>query len=92
MSSLPMSALVVLYNLATKGPMTPKQIRKQVEMSPRTVTNALRKLTDTELCQRIPNLHDMRQPLYYADPSKMREMKIDFDFIRLMTRVHTKPM
>ncbi|MGY5875504.1 MAG: MarR family transcriptional regulator [Candidatus Thorarchaeota archaeon] len=87
MAGLPMSALVVLHELFTKGPMTPKQIRGTVELSPRTVTDALRRLTANRLCQRIPNLNDMRQPLYYADPSKMREMHIDFDFIRAATRM-----
>ena len=88
--SLPMSALVVLYQLVTQGPLTPKQIRNRVKLSPRTVTNALKNLTDNHLCKRIANLHDMRQPLYHADPATMREMNIDFDFIRLMTGVHMK--
>ena len=92
MSSLPMSALVVLYQLATKGPMTPKQLRNQVLLSPRTVTNALKKLTDSHLCKRVANLHDMRQPMYHVDPERVREMNIDFDFIRLMTNIHMKPM
>jgi len=92
LSSLPMSALVVLYQLATQGPMTPKQIRGYVRLSPRTVTNALKNLTDNRLCRRVANLHDMRQPLYHVDPEKMREMNIDFDFVRLMSNIHMKPM
>ena len=92
MVSLPMSALVVLYQLVTQGPLTPKQIRGRVKLSPRTVTNALKNLTDTSLCKRVANLHDMRQPLYHVDPAKMREMNIDFDFIRLMSTVHMKAL
>jgi DNA-binding MarR family transcriptional regulator len=92
MVSLPMSALVVLYQLITQGPLTPKQIRSRVKLSPRTVTNALKNLTDTSLCKRVANLHDMRQPLYHVDPAKMREMNIDFDFIRLMSTVHMKAL
>ena len=87
-----MSTLVVLYQLATDGPMTPKQIRGRVKLSPRTVTNALKRLTDNRLCRRVANLHDMRQPLYHVDPDKMREMQIDFDFIRLMSNIHMKAL
>ena len=90
--SLPMSALVVLYQLARNGPMTPKQLRKNVKLSPRTVTNALKRLTDTHLCKRVANLYDMRQPLYHIDPDKVREMNIDFDFIRLMSTIHMKAL
>ena len=90
LTGLPISALIVLNELQTKGPMTPKQLRGQVTLSPRSVSDALRRLTSKSLAKRIPNLHDMRQPIYSTNPEKIRELKINFDDIRAMTRVYMK--
>ncbi len=90
LSGLPISALIVLDKLATKGPMTPKQIRSEVTLSPRSVSDALRRLTDKQICKRTPNLLDMRQPIYSPDTGTIRAMHINFDHIRAMTAIYKK--
>ncbi len=90
LTGLPISALIVLNELQTKGPMTPKQLRDEVSLSPRSVSDALKRLTTKALARRTPNLHDMRQPIYSTNPEKIRELKINFDDIRAMTRVYMK--
>ena len=89
-AGLSLSALAVLHELVTKGPMTPKQIRQKVTLSPRSVSDALRRLTSKQLCKKIPNLHDMRQPLYYIESVKMQELHISINQIRAMTSVYLK--
>ena len=86
------SSVVILRELASKGPMTPKQLRSEVDLSQRTVSDALRRLHDTRLCKKMPNLQDMRQPLYYANNQRMKELEIDFSQNRGMFRVHRSPI
>jgi DNA-binding MarR family transcriptional regulator len=69
---LPMSALIVLDFLTKKGPHSPKVISKKANLPLRTVSFALRHLRKGQLCRRIPNLSDMRQPLYIADNERAR--------------------
>ena len=69
---LPYSALLVLDVLSSHGPMPPRDISEKANVPPRTVSFALRQLRKMELCRRIPNLQDMRQPLYVVDPAKAR--------------------
>ncbi|UCE09696.1 MAG: MarR family transcriptional regulator [Candidatus Thorarchaeota archaeon] len=69
---IPESALIVLDTLVSHGPMAPKDISKKANLPLRTVSFALRRLTRWELCRKIPNLRDMRRPLYHADQEKMR--------------------
>ena len=82
MAELTPTAMVVLRELADKGPMTPLEIRENMGLASRTVSTALRRLTDSRLCRRVPNLLDMRQSLYAADPVRMRELQIDFSISR----------
>ncbi len=89
-TGFPLSVLVVLHKLTTKGPMTPKEIRSEVKLSPRSVSSALRRLIDDRLCRRVPNLRDMRQPLYCANPERIREMEISFDKNRAMMKIFMK--
>ncbi|MHA1961619.1 MAG: MarR family transcriptional regulator [Candidatus Thorarchaeota archaeon] len=91
-TGFPLSMLVVLHELTHKGPMTPKQLRKEVRLSPRSVSSALRRLTDTDLCKRVPNLSDMRQPLYCANVEKMKELQINFDKERTMMQIYMRPV
>jgi DNA-binding MarR family transcriptional regulator len=77
MAELTPTALVVLEELAAKGPMTPLEIREQMGLPSRTISTALRRLTEKRLCLKIPNLLDMRQSLYAVDPVRMKEMQID---------------
>ncbi|MHA1480395.1 MAG: MarR family transcriptional regulator [Candidatus Thorarchaeota archaeon] len=90
MSGLSLSALAVLHELATKGPMTPKQIRQEVTLSPRSVSDALRRLSTRHLCKKVPNLSDMRQPLYCVESIKMKELHISLPQIRAMTSIYLK--
>ncbi len=92
MVSLPISALVVLHELTKKGPMSPKQICKEVTLSPRSVSAALRRLKHEQLCRRVPNLNDMRQPLYYANVERMKELQINFEQHRALMQIYLKPM
>lgn len=70
----PKSALVVLGILRSNGPMAPKDISKRAELPLRTVSFALRKLLRWQVCRKIPNLADMRRPLYHVDSEKAREI------------------
>jgi DNA-binding MarR family transcriptional regulator len=67
------STLLVLGQLLKKGPMAPKEISKKAGVAPRTVSNALNELMDRDLCGKMPNLQDMRSPLYYANKDRIRE-------------------
>ncbi|NWF96322.1 MAG: hypothetical protein HXY34_09275 [Candidatus Thorarchaeota archaeon] len=58
----------VLEGLATKGPKTPRDLSKELDLAPRTVTYALQRLLRWKLCRKMPNLSDMRQPLYALNP------------------------
>lgn len=78
---LPRSAIIVLDRLTTEGPMTPKDISTKVDLAPRTVSFALRKLMGQKLCKKIPNLTDMRQPLYAADMDRARELRMRFEHV-----------
>ncbi|MFW9847430.1 MAG: MarR family transcriptional regulator [Candidatus Thorarchaeota archaeon] len=78
---LPRSAIIVLDKLTHDGPMTPKDISTKVDLAPRTVSFALRKLVGQKLCRKIPNLQDMRQPLYQADVERARELRMKFEHV-----------
>ena len=78
---LPRSAIIVLDRLTTEGPMTPKTISKKVDLAPRTVSFALRKLMGQSLCKKIPNLTDMRQPLYAADAERAKALRMKFEHV-----------
>ena len=78
---LPRSAIIVLDRLQNDGPMTPKDITSKVDLAPRTVSFALRKLMGQKLCKKIPNLRDMRQPLYQADSERARELRMKYEHV-----------
>ncbi|MFW9802244.1 MAG: MarR family transcriptional regulator [Candidatus Thorarchaeota archaeon] len=78
---LPRSAIIVLDKLTHDGPLTPKDISTRVDLAPRTVSFALRKLMGQKLCRKIPNLQDMRQPLYLADAERARELRMKFEHV-----------
>lgn len=78
---LPRSAIIVLDKLTHDGPLTPKDISTRVDLAPRTVSFALRKLMGQRLCRKIPNLQDMRQPLYLADVERARELRMKFEHV-----------
>ncbi len=78
---LPRSAIIVLHRLQIDGPMTPKDISEKVDLAPRTVSFALRKLVRHKLCHKVPNLQDMRQPLYYVDAERARELRMKYEHV-----------
>ncbi|MGY5872842.1 MAG: helix-turn-helix domain-containing protein [Candidatus Thorarchaeota archaeon] len=63
----PKSAIVILGALIRDGPMCPLEISEKLNMAPRTVSFALRKLLGRQLLRKIPNLCDMRRPKYHAN-------------------------
>jgi DNA-binding MarR family transcriptional regulator len=67
---LPKSALVILQFLTKRGPLPPRVISKEARVPLRTVTFALDRLVDTEICHKIPNLGDMRRTLYSVNIDK----------------------
>lgn len=76
---LPRSAIVVLARLAGEGPLTPNQLATKSNLAARTVSHALRCLRINKLCKRCPNLSDMRQPLYFADKTRIDQLQLDLD-------------
>jgi len=72
--NLPKSALIVLEGLTVSGPMSPKDISEKTKLAPRTVSFALRRLLGWSLCRKVPNLRDMRQPLYLANREMARNL------------------
>ncbi|TFF92037.1 MarR family transcriptional regulator [Candidatus Thorarchaeota archaeon] len=70
----PKSAVAILGALASEGPMCPQEISKKLEMAPRTVSFALRRLLKKRLLRRIPNLNDMRRPMYHVNMENAQEV------------------
>jgi len=69
---LPKSALHILQFLTHRGPLPPRVISREANVPLRTVTFALDRLVDRDLCARIPNLGDMRRTLYVVNQEKAR--------------------
>ena len=69
---LPKSAIRVLHLLTKRGPLPPRVISKEANVPLRTVTFALDRLVDRNLCEKVPNLSDMRRTLYIANQEKAR--------------------
>ena len=89
-SDLPRSALIVLDSLRSQGPLSPKQIATQAKLPPRTVSFALKKLIRVNLCRKIPNLQDMRQPLYHLDRDRFMELQQIIDKLRIEAGVMSR--
>jgi len=75
----PNSAILVLGSLASEGPMTPKTIIEKVGLAPRTISFALSTLVKEQVIRKIPNLADMRQPIYHIDVERYKEILLRFD-------------
>ena len=80
--NLTKSTLLVLDKLDRDGPMSPQDLAKSSGLAMRTVTLALKTLLTGKFARRIPNLSDMRKPLYHADPKRILELKRDTDVWR----------
>ncbi len=82
-TELSAGVLTVLQVIADHGPISPHVICDKVDLSPRTVTLALSTLTEKKICRKVPNLADMRKPLYVIDPKKSKDIiaKQGFDTV-----------
>lgn len=88
--SLPItkSAVRVFFKLARDGPMCPHDIIQSAGLAPRTVTHALRQLLDNKLCKKIPNLRDMRKPLYCVDKMRVKEVERELEKVHANFRMY----
>lgn len=86
--NLTKSTLLVLDKLDRDGPMSPQQLSESSGLAMRTVTLALKTLLTGKFCRRIPNLMDMRKPLYHADPKKVEELRRNVEIWRSMAHRH----
>ena len=83
-NDLPRSALIVLDHLTEHGPMAPRDLSRKSKMPLRTVTFALKKLVRHSLLRKVPNLLDMRKPLYHANIDRIREMEAEIERLRIL--------
>ncbi len=84
------SALVVLDHLAADGPKAPREISRQYEVPLRTVTFALKKLMKLRLLRKVPNLMDMRRPLYHIDNGRVEELQNFIETVRIQSGIHLR--
>jgi len=54
--------------------MCPKELSAKLDMAPRTVSFALKKLLRERILRRIPNLSDMRRPKYHVNIEQARTL------------------
>ncbi|MBN2228744.1 MAG: MarR family transcriptional regulator [Candidatus Thorarchaeota archaeon] len=73
--NLTKSTLIVLDKLAQDGPMCPQEIASKSGLAMRTVTLALKTLQSGNFCKKVPNLMDMRKPLYHVDHERIMELQ-----------------
>ncbi len=83
-NDLPRSALLVLDHITEHGPMAPRDLSRESEMPLRTVTFALKKLVRQRLLHKVPNLMDMRKPLYHANIERIREVEAEIARLRII--------
>ena len=82
--------MIILEHLAAGGPMTPKEIAVRSGLAPRTVTYALRELIECKLCRKVPNLADMRKPLYHVNVQKVQELERALEATKIQARQFMK--
>lgn len=70
----PKSAIAILGTLVNHGPMCPLEICEKLDMAPRTVSFALKQLLGKKLLRKIPNLTDMRRPMYHVNIEVAKEL------------------
>jgi DNA-binding MarR family transcriptional regulator len=78
---LPKSAIQVLAFLKKRGPHPPRAISKEADVPLRTVTFALDRLVETNLCAKIPNLGDMRRTLYAVNHENARAVFLRYGMV-----------
>jgi len=70
----PRSTFEILSTLICEGPMCPNEISDKLDMAPRTVSFALKKLLSEKILRRIPNLLDMRRPKYHVNMDQAKTL------------------
>ena len=86
--NLTKSTLVVLDKLTTEGPMYPAEIAQKSGLAMRTVTLALKTLQSGQFCRKVPNLLDMRKPMYHANQVKVNELQRKSEIWRSIANIH----
>ena len=71
---IPRSTFAILNTLICEGPMCPNELSTRLDMAPRTVSFALRKLLSVKILRRIPNLIDMRRPKYHVNMEQAKHL------------------
>jgi DNA-binding MarR family transcriptional regulator len=71
---IPRSTFAILNTLICEGPMCPNELSTRLDMAPRTVSFALRKLLSEKILRRIPNLIDMRRPKYHVNLEQAKHL------------------
>ena len=89
-NDLPRSALILLDHIKEHGPMAPRDLSKKSQIPLRTVTFALQKLVTQKLLRKVPNLMDMRKPLYHPNIDRIREVEAEIEKLRIMTGLHMR--
>jgi DNA-binding MarR family transcriptional regulator len=89
-NDLPRSALILLDHLTENGPMAPRDLSRKSKIPLRTVTFALGKLVKQRLLRKVPNLMDMRKPLYLANIDRIREVEAEIYRLRIITGLQMK--
>ena len=87
---IPKSAMLLLAHLDKKEPMAPRQMSKRFNIPLRTVSFALKRLREHHLIVRVPNLFDMRQPLYRVNEQHIREMRKKLEEIKIKSAMHMR--
>ena len=78
---LPKSALRVLTFLTKQGPHPPRVISKEADVPLRTVTFALDRLVESDLCAKVPNLGDMRRTLYAVNHENAKAVFLRYNLV-----------
>ncbi len=86
--NLTKSTLIVLDKLSNEGPMSPADISKKSGFAMRTITLALKTLLSDHLCRKVPNLLDMRKPMYHVNHEKVNEYHRNREIWRSMANTH----
>jgi DNA-binding Lrp family transcriptional regulator len=67
------SSMILAKDLEKNGPGIPKDLAKRVHMQPRTLSFAIKKLHGLGIIKKIPNLQDMRCPIYAIDEGRWKD-------------------
>jgi DNA-binding MarR family transcriptional regulator len=81
---------MLLACLHEKEPMAPRQMAKHFNIPLRTVSFALKRLREQKLIVRVPNLIDMRKPLYQVDDTRIGDLWQKLEEIKMKSSIHLR--